>query len=129
MVGVVWCGECVTTYGLALELFLVLGHAAQPAPAGQAAAGGVEEVEAVAVADARHLAEEAATAVEARGDVVDGGDAAQVGLVEGQQTHAEGGGGRGGDPVVRDGEVVAGAVPRRIEPRVGMVWGCWWRGR
>jgi hypothetical protein len=70
----VCCGQF--SHSPALQLLPVLGHAAQPAPAGQAAAGGVEHVEAIAVSDARHLAEQAAAAEEVGGDVAWPGEAA-----------------------------------------------------
>jgi hypothetical protein len=98
------------SYGPPPQLLPVLGHAPQPAPAGQTPAGGVEHVEAIAVADARDPAEQAAAAEEARGDVVRARDVAQVGLVEGQGAECEGRGGGWGDPVVRDAEVIADAV-------------------
>jgi hypothetical protein len=70
----------------------------------------VEHVEAIAVADRGDGAEEAAAAEEARGDVAGRGEAAQVGLVEGHETKGDSGRGGGGDPVVRNGEVVADVV-------------------
>jgi hypothetical protein len=67
-------------------------------------------VEAIAVSDARHLAEQAAAAEEVGGDVARPGEAAQVGLVECQEPQCEGCGRGRGDPVVGDAEVVSDGV-------------------
>jgi hypothetical protein len=103
-----------SSHSPALQLLPVLGDAAQPAPAGQAAAGGVEHVEAIAVSDARHLAKQAAAAEEAGGDVARPGEAAQVGLVECEESQSEGCGRGRGDPVVGDAEVVSDGVLHRL---------------
>jgi hypothetical protein len=77
-------------------------------------------VEAIAVADAGHLAEEGAAAEVAGVDVIGAWEAAKVGLVEGYGTGRESGGRNGGDPVVRDAEVIADAMQDMGSPGVGL---------
>ena len=98
---------CPTNPLLAIRILLRFANLPQPAPAQQAPAGRVEQAEIVAVADARHVAVQAAAAEEGGLEVVGAGDAAQVVFVEGVEGEGRGGGEDGEDYGLRAG-VVAG---------------------
>lgn len=71
------------THRLPLERLPVARHPAQPPPASQTPAGGVEQVEAISIADARDLSKQAAAAKVPRRNVPGPGEPAQVGAVKG----------------------------------------------
>ena len=86
-----------------LELFAAARHLAPQSPASQPPARRVEDAEVVAIADARHFAEDGAVAEP--GLVYPGGcgDAAEVGFPEGVQGEAGAGQDERGDVVLRVG--------------------------
>lgn len=105
------------THSPSPDLLLPRRHLPQPPPTRQPPARRVEEVEVIAVPDARHLAQQAPPPEIPRRDVGRAGQPAQVRAVELVQPQGGHDGDGGRDPVARLGVVrpvrgVEGVVPR-----------------
>lgn len=80
----------MTTHRPAPELFLVGRHFSQPAPSGKPSARCVEQVEAIAVSDARHFPKQTTPPKPARSNIPRSRKPAQVGAPK--YPYSEGGG-------------------------------------